>query len=268
MLHLRKEPIEPKYSFVVTASRERCLDNVFKQIENLQFPSPEATELVFYFDCKAHQFDNYLIGRLEQIERFNGIKLFISGSHAWKDNDPVICRRQRVIEIWEKLKSIIGNTEVVFGMEDDMTLPLNAFMKLHNHLALDEKIGFASGFTVGRWKKPIIGAWDITYNEKDEAIQVQSLMPGKGLQYIQGGGLYCFATFTKMIKTHTFIDQAPCLSVDVSFVESVVKSGYKAIVDWSIPCDHNLEDGRVLKPKKVEVVQTTWIKKDNEWKEN
>jgi len=271
MIKVIKEPKNPKYSFCVPISREWNMEEIIKEIEGFVFPNRSLTEILVYFDGKAEHYEHFILERLKalkNLQEFNGLKVFCSGTEPFSD-EVLIGRRQRVIEIWETFKLMMSeSSEITFGLEDDIQAPANAFLTLNRHLSLDPNIGYATGAAVGRWEKPILGVWHIVYNEAGEEIEVYSLKLGKGLEYIEGAGLYCFAVRSELIRKHTFADVAPCLSVDVNFVASVGKSGYKSIVDWSVLCNHVLGNGRILKPNNKKVVQTKWIKKNNEWEEH
>lgn len=213
-----------KYSIVIPISRP----HLFERFKNnfLKIILPENCLVIVYLDYFTKDFFKEVVNFLILM---NKTAILIYNEH----NLPVKStskRRIRIAKIHTAFQKYIEG-EIVFGIEDDSLAPEDSFIKLKNYL--NEEIAFATGIQPGRHLARSAGVYKINEN------QIYSLKKGSGIEEIDGGGLYCFATFSKYYKKHNFLNfEIPVLGPDVNYVYSLRKQGLKAVVDWDLDIIH------------------------------
>lgn len=161
-------------------------------------------------------------------------------------------RRNRIKEMLEFSKPHIGDTDFVFMVEDDSDINPDAMLALlgnyENLTKYKVKVGFVEGVQVGRHGYRMIGAWRVDDLHDPKVMQTIPFTTDKLLEKIDGGGLYCFITPTKLFKAHKWYWEHECFSVDVTYGIELRKQGYTNIIDWSVTAGHAQQDGSVLMP--------------------
>ena len=114
----------------------------------------------------------------------------------------------------------------------------------------------------GRARDASYGAWNIDPLEEPERISTISHRE-LGTQEVDGLGWYCYITHTKLYKEANYHYEGTCLGPDVCYTLDLRRQGYKALLDWGVPCTHRARHGD-LKPSK-DVKVTHWIKERGEW---
>ena len=264
---LIKKVENPKYSFILPISRDWAILEIFKYLHSAILPY-EETEMVFYVDevrTDVLEMVYMQAGLLQMAKKFNGMRIYTSGTKPYDDNFVVEARRKRIIRNWNEIKGYLSDTEITMGLEDDTIPPDWAYKELLKNIR-DNNLGFAQGIEAGRWGIQYIGAHKIKLDAEGQAEEVETIEnPGLSQVEIQGGGFYCFATLTKLIKEADFRDEAECLGPDVNFVLDIHKKGYICAADGQIRCEHLRKEG-----KSIFVDEATqkigWKKEKGLWK--
>lgn len=233
---------KPYFSFVCLLSRPDNLKSWIANVQKLKLPR-FATEVVFLLDTKNPE---------EYRELYDAFRpgSWQSVLISYTDNEPcspvnVMARRKRITDNMVALQAMTGDSQFVFGLEDDTYPPKEAFERLHRVIT-NEKVGFVSGIEVGRWNLPYIGAW-----KADKVVGTTRL---KSLSYreshleeVDAAGLYCYITKTRHFKQARFTDDR--FGPDINYVLSLRRSGNRAYVDWDVKCGHLVENtNRMLYP--------------------
>lgn len=147
-------------------------------------------------------------------------------------------RREHIANIHNQFKSLIGDAEWVFSIEDDGILPYDALQKLVNVSKARPNAGIITGVELGRWGVPYVGAWrvDDIYN----TMNVMSMENHAGENYvdeIDACGLYCALIRADKYKEHEF-DARNGLGPDVNLALYLRQSGYQNYIAWSVPVTH------------------------------
>lgn len=177
-------------------------------------------------------------------------------------------RRNRIVEVKGLSKQIIGQSEFVFGIEDDTIVPPDSLKKMMAFMWQNQNVGFIEGAEVNRWGFKVMGAWRCD----DLAIPTRmGTIPFKdeGVEEIDGGGFYCYLTRAHLYKQATYQNNGIPFGVDVSYGISLRELGYQNYIDWSIKCEHYYLEGLADQPKVLipdsSVATATWVLKDGKW---
>lgn len=173
-------------------------------------------------------------------------------------------RRMRIAKINNYAKQFIQDCKYIFGIEDDTLFPTDALRKLKKHYETKPFAGFIEGVEVGRWGVPSIGAWiaDDIYDPS----RIESVMPGKGIQEIDAGGLYCYLTKRESYEQHDFTDfKQYGLGPDVGFGLDLRQQGLKNYIDWTIDCAHGTKHGEIT-AKNTVIEQVVYNKINERWR--
>jgi len=233
-----------KYTIYLPISRPSMLQGLADCVADLKFPIAD-TELVVLADTDSATFFGRVWDAFKEVERqreclFGGFKVHVTKRGPLLESASILERRMRVIENWEMAKGLIGDTKLLFSLEDDTRCLPESFYQLMSHL---DGCDYAEGVQVHRRGTSAIGAWVITDNI------VQSIpWDREGWQFIDGGGFYCFACRTHLVKEANFREGGPAFGPDVCFVNDIIRRGRYAIIDWDVPTAHILESGEALIP--------------------
>ena len=264
---LIKKVENPKYSFILPISRDWAILEIFKYLHSAILPY-EETEMVFYVDevrMDVLEMVYMQAGLLQMAKKFNGMRIYTSGTKPYDDNFVVEARRKRIIRNWNEIKGYLSDTEITMGLEDDTIPPFWAYKELRKEIEMYGK-GFAQGIEAGRWGIEYIGAHRIKTDWQGQAEEVETIEdPGQRQVEIQGGGFYCFATKTKLIKEANFRDEAECLGPDVNFVLDIHRKGYECSADGRIRCTHLRREGKPIEISET-ITKVGWKKENGIWK--
>lgn len=227
-----------------------CLDGLEIDEEN--------TEVVFVVDIDDDRITKPLHEFLAK-HNYKTSHVIVNSEHE-PSEIRINTRRDRIAEVLNQAKEFIGNTDFVFGLEDDTLFPPDALKKLLK-IADKPKFGYAEGVQVGRWGTKMIGAW--LADDLDEPHEFMTLLPPKikKIQKIDAGGFYCFLTPTSLFKQveHSWRDP---LGPDAYYTMELGRMGYDRFIDWTLECGHH-DHGIVLMPTRDDL-QTAWYRLQND----
>jgi hypothetical protein len=170
-------------------------------------------------------------------------------------------RRNRIVEMKRNSINIIGNSEYVFGLEDDALVPTDAFSRLLGHIDNKSSVGIASGVQMGRWRTQMVGVWKI---EPVIEPRIVRTVPFNGGDEADGVGWYCYVTRTNLYKRANYRYEAECLGPDVCYAWDLRKQGYKVAIDWSVICPHVTQYG-IFIPREDNTETIEWVKEGDSW---
>ena len=130
---------------------------------------------------------------------------------------------------------LIPDAELLLLLEDDTTVPANAWARLT--AALDAGYDWVSGFEVGRWDFRCPGVWRITPR------RVETPPPGKGVEPVDATGLYLVLTRPDIYRSQKWDVWDNGYGHDVSVTYRMTLAGYRLAVDWDARCIHMTEAG-------------------------
>lgn len=177
-------------------------------------------------------------------------------------------RRQRIAEVKEISKDLIGDSQYVFGLEDDTLCPPNALTRLVKFMDAVPEAGMIEGVEVNRWGFKVLGAWKVDDVHNPTKIGTIPFKAG-GYDEIDGGGMYCYLTPTKLYKMAEYHNEQSPFGVDVNYGLDLRKQGLKCFIDWAVKCEHYYLKGlsdepRVLIPDET-VAVAEWELRDGKW---
>lgn len=233
-----------KVEIVLPISRSEHLQALFARLEHIECDTSQ-TSLLAYVDGDKALF--------EQVQQYVEQSKFATrrcvhrhGKDGKVSNVDRVARRKRIASIHNELKSLVGECDYIFGLEDD-TIPHGDVLKslLHDY-SIYPYAGFIEGVELGRWRVPYVGAWRA--NSVYETTSIQSCLPAQEIiEEIDAGGFYCFMTKREHYVNHNFKPYGyDLLGPDVEFGFSLRQQGYKNYIDWSITCRHMQQDGTAL----------------------
>lgn len=256
-----KEPHAPEISIFVPFTRLWIVDEFLQKLSELELPR-EKCELVFFNDTNNRALQDTLRYYLEQVkDQYNGCTVFCSQSEAPTETDAMV-RRERILQMKRKSVDLIADSKFVFCLEDD-TLPVNnnVFTDLYE-TAQKSSTGFVSAVERGRWGFGIIGGWRM--DDVHEPTMVNTIpFRESGIEEIDGGGWYCYITPTHLYKSIKYRFGAECFGPDVCYVQDVRRAGYKAYINWNHPCEHHIQNSKLLPSRGCMVVY--WKRVRDEW---
>lgn len=233
-----------KYTIYVPISREQFFIPILKSLEMMDFPAQD-TELLIVLDTADKRFAGAALKVLEMFSTIKPVKVIkvkVTGEAPLPDDAPIIMRRQRVMSVWNHMKTMIGKTEIFFSFEDDTKTPDDAFKKLTKRV--EKGAVFAEGVEMHR-QTDSIGAWKLT------KLMAKTLKyKDRGISRIDGGGWYCFATRSEYVKKTMIRESGAAMGPDVCFVYDLSKMRKgRAIIDWSVKCGHATSEGMLYASK-------------------
>lgn len=225
--------------------------------------------LVFIIDCDEPSI-SYKLNKMANDFAYRSIKLAMN-----VDNNPnearISIRRQRIVDVREQSKAMIAKTDglYVIGLEDDTVFPPDTITKLLLPLLTSQKVGFVEGVQCGRWGVKMIGAWK-SDNPKDPTY-IETLLPKQGLEQIDGGGLYGYATLRHSYLEANIGWNGEVWGPDVNYGLWLRNQGYDVLIDWSLIFQHN-DFNQLLDPTvdlsqicyTKDIITNTWSRYDIE----
>lgn len=219
-------------TIAIPISRKNFLRQLFESLESLECDI-NHTSLLCYVDGSLD-----LLQRVKPYfaqSKFTSKKL-IYRNHGIGSTGSVKRRRQRIADIHNEMKGLIGESDYVFLIEDDTIVPPNALSVLLDDHNLYPNAGFVSGIELGRWGFPIIGAW--ISESKDE---IYSVPLESSIKKVTATGLYCCLVKRGYYLTHTFAPFEEILGPDVNFGKWISSMGKDNYIDYNIKCVHLTE---------------------------
>lgn len=228
-------------TIVMPVSRRDFLKRIFAQFDMMTIKN-EETNLLVYVDGDQELFQ--LARNFVMNSRFKE-KLCVYRRKGLPSVNHIHSRRKRIAEIHKEIRTMIGQCDYIFLVEDDTLLPLNALEKLLKAYSQNPYAGFITGVQIGRWGFTVPGIWRV---DNPYAVnKVSSLLPNTDntFEEIDAAGFYCCLTKRdNYIKTE-FDPFSTILGPDVSYGIELRKQGYKNYVDWSINTSHLTKRGEI-----------------------
>lgn len=249
-------------TIAMPVSRIDFLHRIFAQLDMMPC-NAEETNLLVYVDGDQ---DLFTKARNFVWESKFKEKLCVYRRKGLPNVNHIRQRRQRIADIHNEMKELVGACDYVFLLEDDTLIPLDTLTKLLKDYSDHPFAGFITGVQVGRWGFTVPGVWKV--NNPYDVKEIKSLLPPKAdegsvLQEIDAAGLYCCLIKTKNYKDSNFTPFELILGPDVSLGLYLRMMGYKNYVDWSINTTHLTKRGEI-KVGKVDLQQITFTKIDDE----
>lgn len=261
-----KPPHNPEVTLYIPFSREWVFDKFKRQMLDIEMPYAQ-TEVVVLLDSKNLWLrDKWLeLLRLMRMEKpWNGLSLYMTGEEPLDDRAHVHYRRQRIMDLKEKSKRVVSASKYVYSIEDDTFVAADTYSRLIRHIR--ESVGLVTAVEAGRWGIKMVGVWEIEDDENGQPLIVRTKLPPDEpfVEEIQGSGWYCYITRVDLFKKLIARDNGEPMGVDVCYCYDVTKEGYKALVDWSIHCQHHTKQGEVILPDGV-IEQVEWKNFEGKW---
>lgn len=246
------------------------VDKWLESFDKLEFDRKQM-QVVFLIDSDMDS-DQHMYFKLLNYARdgkFASYEVFLTGKPARQTYDHATePRRIRIAQIKEMSKQLIGNSQYVFGLEDDTLCPPDTLKKLVRFMDAVHEAALIEGAEVNRWGFKVMGAWKVDNVQQPTKIATMPYKP-TGYDEIDGAGMYCYLTRTKLYKdAHYHNEQSP-FGVDVNYGFDLRKAGWKCFIDWSIKCEHYYLKGLVDKPRVLVPDETVavaeWELTDGKW---
>lgn len=251
--------IEGVTVIVLPVSRREYLDKVFSCLEYLECVKEETSLLVIVDGDPSLYVD---VRNRTEFSKF-GQRLCVE----YRDGDRVNHgstqhRRNRIAKIHNFAKTKIKRAEYVFCIEDDGSFRPDTLLKLQKDYFNYPFAGLIAGVEVGRWGIKAVGGWkvDDIYNPT----RLESIPLGKGLQEVDGTGLYCTLMKGEDYQKHEFKPFEDALGPDADLGFTLRRSGRLNYIDFDVPVIHLTKQGE-LKPTEADLVYFTKI--ENRWRQ-
>lgn len=255
-----KRPDRPTHTIFVPFTRDWFITDWLRAFDRLEIP--DGSEFVGYVDSDSSElFETLYRYFTDEPGNWNGITLYQSGRE--KLTIPSTAgRRNRITEMLNDSRRLVSkSSSYLIGIEDDTTLLPGSLIRLLGHLKNNGNVGFAEAVQMGRWNLPMIGAWQVDAVADPHWVTTKDFRVGQ-VDEIDGGGLYAFATYSRLWRGHDFTWKWECFGPDVDFVMGIRKKGYQAVCDMGLVAKHHLSDGSVLDPNEAVISRFKWIKND------
>lgn len=226
-------------------TRTWAVDGWLKSLEGVQH-DPALTNLCIIVDGNEHLIAN----TIRKFAESKGYRSFhVKVNEDWHPNEVRLAtRRMRIADVKNQSKDLIVKTDgdIIIGFEDDTVFDrMESFERLIAPLQ-EPEIGFVEGVQMGRWGANMVGVWEA--NDPSYPTEVKTLLPGRGLQEITGGGWYGYATRRDLyLNCEYYTSSAQPWGPDVNFGFWLRQRGYKVLVDWETVFGHH-DYNKVLYP--------------------
>lgn len=230
-----------EYSIVCFFTREWALDKWLEAFDALKLPFQTWTELIFIIDVDSPQIYKRLLEHFKG-KPYNGVHIYRTDQKA-ANVTSLNRRRDRIVQIHELSKELIGHSKYVFGLEDDTIFPPDAFEKMLAEMEKDNELAFIEGVQCGRHNLKMIGGWRADDIHHPTYMATVPWEPDGGIVDIDGGGFYCYMTPTELYKAAEYRWEHQCFGPDVCYGLDWKRKGLKCKLDYSIACGHITEQG-------------------------
>lgn len=246
---------QPVLTIFCSFTRRWTVDRWLENLSSVEH-DPAQTNLAIIVDTDEPMIYN----RIKRFAEENGYRNFIGVIN--RDNAPnevrIAVRRQAIAAMKNASKTLIAQLDgdIVIGLEDDTVFTGLDLRKLYEPLLQDETVGFVEGVQCGRWGVKIVGVWSVDDYEFPQ--KAETLLLGEGVQPIDAGGFYGYATRKHLYLNHDYYSSTgEPWGPDVNFGLWVRNRGFKCLVDWSVQFGHNDYDKILYPDEKVSKVVYT-----------
>jgi hypothetical protein len=225
--------MQPIITVICPFTRVWAVERWVKDLESTNLDK-ERTNLCFIIDIDEPR----ILRALKQLQGYRSFYYIMN-----RENQPnevrIAVRRERIATVMNQFKELIAKTDgdIILGLEDDTAFTGADLSRLYRIVELDDEVGFVEGVQCGRWGVKMIGAWKL--DDIDKPAQIETLLPNDGLEEIDGGGYYGFATRRDLFMDHEHKWSGEVYGPDVDFVLSIRRKGYRCFVDWDLVFEHN-----------------------------
>lgn len=220
---------------ILPVSRIEFLDRVLESLENQSYEP--HTSLLVVVDGS-----NELFVRVHNKVAQIGLEDVLCVKSNNGDDAPTASipqRRQRIANVHNQIRGLImDDVDLIFSIEDDGILPINALSWLVNDMNTRQSVGMVTGVELGRWGVPYVGAWmadDVMNAQK--LISIDSKAGQSLVEEIDAAGLYCALVRADLYKQHVFTSDNG-LGPDVNMAIEFRQLGFKNYIDWFVPVTH------------------------------
>lgn len=250
---------KPELSIVCFFSREYPIKKWLDCFSKLEVDR-ETTEVIFIVDYDVDEVYDPLFSWLMANQDWNSVKLYNTGHKQVLGM--IADRRDRIVELQELSKTLIGDSKYVFGLEDDTLFEPNTLHTLLEDIKLlGDDCGFVQGVQVGRHRLKVVGAWLVDDLQDPKEIRTIDWIDNEEIQAIDGGGYYCFITPTLLYKNITRYWKHECFGPDMTYGLELRKLGYTCYIDKLLKTGHFTEQG-ILRADEY-TVSAVWSKQED-----
>lgn len=218
---------------ILPVSRMQYLDRV---IESLLAQTHKPNNLLVVYD--GHHSD-YVEARNKIVGLdFESVRFVESTSLTLAFSIPD--RRRHIVNIHNQIRTLIGDTDYIFSIEDDGILPSDALERLVKTVTKNIDTGMVTGVEVGRWGVPYIGAWTVDDIADTKVITSLTSRVSENptvVEPIDACGLYCALIRADLYKEHEFYTENG-LGPDVNLGLFMRNKGFNNYIDWGLPVTH------------------------------
>lgn len=247
-----------KINIIMPVSRPDFLKRIFAQLDMMPCDN-ENTNIVTYVDGNQPLFE---IARHLTVNSKFKERLCHYRAKGVPNVGSVKRHRQRIADVHNEIKYLIGECDYVFLLEDDTLPPLNMLDRLTQLYAEYPFAGFISGIEIGRWGYEMIGAWRA--NEIYTPTELTTVPRGEGLVQVDAAGLYASLVRRETYMKHFFKPFEDILGPDVDFGLSLRRQGLNNYIDYGLPCKHLTKRGEITL-EKANIVQVQVKKEAHAW---
>jgi hypothetical protein len=250
----------PATTIILPISREQHLLKVFASLELLECDR-ERTSLVAFVDGEA---DLFLTARnLVEQSKF-AERLCVQGDIPGERREfSINTRRRRIAAIQNTCRELIQPCDYVLLTEDDTVMATDTLSKLLSDHISHPHAGFVTGVQYGRWGINHLGLWAV--DDPYEPREINSLMPGNGVEEVDAAGLYAMLMRYDLYSKHEFKPFGETLGPDVDAGIELRRLGYKNYADFNVWLDHLKPDGSAITRLNTKPVQFRLIRNDGKW---
>lgn len=252
--------MQKSVTIILPVSRAEHLPLVFSALENLECDR-NKTSLLVIVDGNEELFV-HTRNIVVESKFTNNLTLKYESSGPLELIDE---RRFRIADIHNFAKGYVGDSEYIFGIEDDTVVPSDALQKLLFAHTTNPYAGFVSGLELGRWRFPYIGAWEVDdIYEPTEIVSIE--MNETPIREIDAAGFYCFLTRKEIYTKHKFETfENGGAGPDVNFGITLRREGFSNFIDTTIRCTHLTGNTKIQMVSDNHYVRVKFVKKKNRW---
>jgi len=145
-------------------------------------------------------------------------------------------RRKRIVEIMQRHQKKAEGKNIIVLEDDSIPKDRYALQRLEG-IRIRKKAKYVTAMEINRWNSKHVGAYKVFDYGKPYLTGIMSLpLKKSGIQRIDAGGWFCFATNYKTFKNNKF-ELCPDKNIgpDVWWTYKIKARKY---IDWQIICKH------------------------------
>lgn len=220
-----------KITTILPISRTTFLERVIKSLENQTY---KIKNLIVIFDGEDRDYIQ-VRNRIVELE-FENVLCVPSQHTATAHSIPD--RRRHIVNIHNQFKTLIGEADWIFSIEDDGILPEDALEKLVIATKDRPDTGMITGVELGRWGVPYVGAWVVDDIEITKSVtSIDNKAGDEVVDKIDACGLYCALIRADLYKQHEFFTYNG-LGPDVNLGLFLRQQGLQNYIHWGVPVTH------------------------------